>query len=1750
MAEKYKDPSQYLKELLSKPVPSDPYKNLNKSLPVKTSSSSVSKDIYSKLGTVQSNRRLLEILKEKEKPKTRKGIVSTLLDPDKGILFAPARAGSAFVADITGIGDKKGFYSELSGNPLESAIRAAKGDFNITGGDIFKTEDADNILERGSKLVGALAWDVLTDPTSYFGVGGSPLSRRSIVEVASNPEVMKKVLGAVESKVAAKQLAATVADDIVLDLVKYNKRYLDGTLQIIDENVPLTRKFVNSDLVEFTTDEIKEIAADSLSNLVSEGFITKGRAGILDNLKIAFDSAEEIYPSLAKEVFETELPKQLAGGLYLINPVTGRRYTKIFGGHGNHNIASDAINAARFKASRSARKITGLVSGEYGEVWEAAMKDLHKDVANVKGSSRNLITDYLKTKEAFVNKTRIFNETSGPAFAWSKSVNAVYTYLKDTDAESADSFLEQVTKNISEFQRQTGSGIDGIEDLISESAIEALNKKESADKVTHFAKIWGLKGAAIFDSYGDQLLDAKLIKKLQPNYKPLAFTQAYLNHLKLTKPKQGSMGITFNTSKGREAFEIDPAKGKSTFEIDLAEDFDATDERLQKLFASPEEANEMATEVLDSNGKKIQLFETDPTILMSLYGNSVAKKLSINRTIKTLELTGVITRFPSIVTKTINATNAQTYVDTAKKLSVQTRSKLDKIIKDADAEVKRMSSRTYTKKENLKNAQVLVAVQKQYDDHIAVEFEIIKDITDTNNFLVNENIIDTVSSIMANFTGEVPKKIKTLLNNIDKDIKLNKKVNDAIVQYKKALKNFKSIEKKSKITEIDPVTNKETIVNISQSFLKRLSNATSEVNLAEKALLDASDALFNIKETVDSIAKQRKSIITFLDENTSSISVEASDVIKTYVAALNIKQVKYAQLTLERTNRIGIQNSLDLAKINTVELNSKAVNAAITAYTVSAAEYKKVSAELLGIPVKNRTKEQSSRLTKSKRSMKVSLDKIKIAIGYSSTHNPSAGDAYADKLIKLITGKTDNEIKLIQFFGNEANITKFINNAMKGTEYSDVQLNIIEDLMKSYASLRESISVEDLNELDASSRRVFLQKKGIQEKVVVKELAPEESRIGNLIQDLEIAKTKGDEETISKLELKIKQLTSRISSVDNKKLEDLREKLVVAIEAGNTKTINKLEILIQRLKNQDTSSMIGSDVANFSSVAFKDIYANDGVRKLIEESYKIRSNTDDWERYIRNIYDPIAFVWKTQATVGRGYGYVFNNLVSGSVANYIGGVRVVDNREAAAIIHNFLNVVEQVKKDFKVPKNVKKNTDKLLTTSIEDEVFKRTKDIFKKVITLEDGTTITHWEMLEKILKSGAWMNTQTVATVDDLVKSGLGKPITAKELASNFGISFNWQTEVTSTAEQRFRKVVDYMLTNPVQSHFNDLAQRSEMFVRLAAYIRAYKVYGNERSALSFVNALHFDYKDASAFELWVKRFVPFYVWNRNSIPLQMRAMFFQPDKIKKLVLVNENFKKAFGNDDEDSWVNDFLPEWADTQGGFVSKFKFMGNPIGLFPRLPLYDIDKLTQVVYVHGFPIITPRTQQFASLLGPIVTPLEYISGVNFDTGIPYEDEWDKTQRLASNMVPMWGTATRVLSAGTIPLSLAGVDLPFDDFIKQERGMSNLLNLTVGSASGYSAFTLSEKQLLTGLYQTISSQNEQVGRAAAEANIDLEWLRKQIKAGKSIAEIRILIAKGDGNVELWEKIRERKGLTEPKRDYNQVLEGLRTGQSLTGY
>lgn len=189
--------------------PKDPWRQILGLAPTKVTSKDSLKSIMSALGGVQVSRSGIEALGGKVKPKTKRGFFASIFDPEKGVLFAPARAVSAGVADVLGLAQD----TELADyNPLESALRAGKGEFAVTGGDIIRTEENDSVLERTAKLGGAFAYDVFTDPLTYLG-GAGVFTRKGILAATLGDDALRRnIIAKLETTALAKKSAGEVSD--------------------------------------------------------------------------------------------------------------------------------------------------------------------------------------------------------------------------------------------------------------------------------------------------------------------------------------------------------------------------------------------------------------------------------------------------------------------------------------------------------------------------------------------------------------------------------------------------------------------------------------------------------------------------------------------------------------------------------------------------------------------------------------------------------------------------------------------------------------------------------------------------------------------------------------------------------------------------------------------------------------------------------------------------------------------------------------------------------------------------------------------------------------------------------------------------------------------------------------------------------------------------------------------------------------------------------------------------------------------------------------------------------------------------------------------------------------------------------------------------------------------------------------------------------------------------------------------------
>lgn len=1681
----------------------DPYEQYVDSLPVTLSGPESAKQVLSRLGTVQSNRAIMELFNKTEKPKARKGIVSTLLDPEKGLLFAPARFSSALLADVLDLAQDTDEGALKKYNPLESAIKSARGEFAITGGDVIKVKDRDNALARGGKLIGALAWDVLTDPTSYVG-GVGTLSKRSIIETAANPATMRRVLKDIEETVLENQLGRQFYDDIFERLVASNRNVQNGTY-LIDQAAEAEGifKLIDSRTQRaLTEDELKDIASSSLSLAVSEGLQTRGRAGVLDNLRDVIGK-EGAGRDIADQVFQKHLPRELSGGLYLINPITGKRLKRIAGGKGTGNPVKEVLNAARYKTSRALTGLTKEASGEFGPTYAAAIRDLSPEAIKTKGWSRTLLTDYVEFKDKMRLKKQLAEQFSEAGINATRRLVRTSESLEKSFGKDARELFDG---EVSEYAYRAGAYDEDTKTLVNARDTDGMTSLEYA---RHMAEWHGIQIAEMFKYYRQQMLDAGIELGEQEMFFPLMRTAEAVEYLNKIAPVQGKEAADiYSGTRSRRTFAADELTGPvSDAELD---ELVGEAKRPGQRYRSPKEVNAV---VKLPNIDKV--FEENAVTVVARYVNWAANKLAITRTINALELTGVVTRFDDVAIEFVNAANAEALLAATKTLDTTARAKL-KAVRDAtDAKLASQLDPDAVRVENNRRRRFKAAAQKEYDRLMELEADVMRRLDTNQELLDSVDLQDprVVSGVLSRLdldpaAAEALKKSINELNDAKSRMAASAKRRKAArAQYTR----LRNAEKKlqdlpDKVTYVtDPVTKKRTRVVTKAATQDQLDRAAQKTTKAEQALLAAEEEFNKHNESVKFWTSQQDAAQPVFDAATAQGVTEVQELMGAFITYSNMRTELLAELAQTKLARENAWSALQLAKVEAKKLSSQTIQKTILALMETTKNLREFQNARRNIPLEQWTEAEVQQLRVLKEARKAAEQRFVKATGYAGKNAPtSAQQAYVKSIYDLAMKLTAQDMRVATFFADPDLIDRHMAVLMNNTTSHAVRMQAIKDIVESYKYLRRNnpltgeplVTYDDLKNLEELQRRVF---EGTGKEIAVStRVGPITARHQILLDDRARALARGDA-------LEVKVLDAEI-----KRLENFMEK--------------------------DRMSMVGAGVKDFRAPsAMHNLYAPEGVRETLERMFKLEEDPSGWKRYIKDFYDPLAFLWKTQATVGRGPAYIFNNILGGSANNYLYGVTVKEHWDAARMLRALDEAVEKASLEVEVTAgefNVRFN--ELVTKYAYDKL---------KDMKVGDKRAV---DVLIDFYRTGSALNTETRITLQDMFSVG-GNNITYEQLTDrHYGLSAKWSSEARSVGEENFRKFIDFWLTNPVQRVFNDLAQKSEAMLRLAAYMHGYKKFGNSAAALNLVYALHFDYRDLSGAEQWVKRIAPFYTWTRNNVPLQMRALFFQTDKIKKMVLINENFKKAFGPDEDDSWINDLLPEWMDVQGGFMTRFGLNGNPLGLFPKLPIYDLDQTSQMVSIYGFPMIAPRWEEFAQMLGPAVTPIEFLVGVNFDTGIKYQDEGEKWSRISTNLAPLVGTIKRAARGATVPLTLAGVELPKG--IAQERGLSDLINFMVGTP--YGAVTLTEKTLMSGLITTLESQNAQVQAIADEAGIDLDWLRKQVRSGKSLVEIRELMSKGEGSVAAVAAAKKAKGYSPLSRDYEAVIEGLQTGEPLTGY
>lgn len=610
-----------------------------------------------------------------------------------------------------------------------------------------------------------------------------------------------------------------------------------------------------------------------------------------------------------------------------------------------------------------------------------------------------------------------------------------------------------------------------------------------------------------------------------------------------------------------------------------------------------------------------------------------------------------------------------------------------------------------------------------------------------------------------------------------------------------------------------------------------------------------------------------------------------------------------------------------------------------------------------------------------------------------------------------------------------------------------------------------------------------------------------------------------DEEVVMKAMGDIVATFSKIrEKVDASAFEKLTKAQEAILLSSNYAKIKQSSI---RQITEPSAMVSALDSAGYSMVqkspGKQRVYATSGVNKLMEDIFKAQADPKSFQKFVKDYLDPLLFAWKTGITIGRGPGYLINNIIGGLYMNYLGNVDVKYFIKANDAV-NMLN---------RTVKRIEQTNPELTFLQVAERAQAEVVQTLNKTKIGDVGVG----DMFQDFIVKGGNTSTELSALSQQLARTGLGTDVNKK---GNL-MAVQFATPATSKGEEAYRSWINFLTTNRAQQKLNNFAQNSELRLRFSAYMDGMQKYKDPSAAMDHVHLLHFDYADLTDAEQWVRRVVPFYTWARRNVPLQLRSLVMQPGKLQRFMYANEEFQNYFAAEGDESWLNQVLPEYIDTSNGFVSKFKFLDNNVGAYLRLPFADVNKLFTV---RGM----PRPKELLAMAGPgITTPIELLSGRDIATGRPLDIMGGGKIETLGNIFPQAGTAQRILGAGAAAAKQFGLDLPNIGFTEaqENKGLVSALNLLgIPQLAGMSLVAVTPGNINVELIRRINSQSSKIKDVAASKNIDLDWMRAQLKAGATPEQLARAIASGQGKLPLNPPT-EYSALTPEKR--RQMLENL---------
>lgn len=184
----------------------------------------------------------------------------------------------------------------------------------------------------------------------------------------------------------------------------------------------------------------------------------------------------------------------------------------------------------------------------------------------------------------------------------------------------------------------------------------------------------------------------------------------------------------------------------------------------------------------------------------------------------------------------------------------------------------------------------------------------------------------------------------------------------------------------------------------------------------------------------------------------------------------------------------------------------------------------------------------------------------------------------------------------------------------------------------------------------------------------------------------------------------------------------------------------------------------------------------------------------------------------------------------------------------------------------------------------------------------------------------------------------------------------------------------------------------RIEDYMRLATFMSWFDATNpsSGRLAKAMVDAVHFDYANLTNLERRVKKYIPFFIWTRRNIPLQLQVMLERPGLLNRyshlMTGVRDNFN-AGAEEFDDFPTNPYLSTVsAGTNVVFNADTPFWARLI-MDPDLPTTDLERLPIFSTDKGFAGVFSLTEWVnfgAEMIGP-----QFSTPMNLNQQSEYND-----------------------------------------------------------------------------------------------------------------------------------------------------------------